>query len=95
MKNTQNDGGMRRECWADLLSRPARALWVEIWPLPLLYPVFPRRGPRGPCGLKCIIIFKWSILIRSRPARALWVEISDNTRTSYINTVAAREGLVG
>ena len=33
-------------------SRPARALWIEIYGVSLRLKAFPSRGPRGPCGLK-------------------------------------------
>ena len=37
-------------------SRPARALWIEIVLMPLIISIRPGRGPRGPCGLKYIIV---------------------------------------
>ena len=57
------------------MSRPARALWIEILP-PQPAPAYqPRRGPRGPCGLKFITRSVSGVDCASRPARALWIEI--------------------
>ena len=58
-----------------VMSRPARALWIEMVKALKALARLISRGPRGPCGLKFeseIITTPYS---RSRPARALWIEI--------------------
>ena len=58
------------------MSRPARALWIEIYTPPVLRQEAGSRGPRGPCGLKFSFPGYASHHISgSRPARALWIEI--------------------
>ena len=57
-------------------SRPARALWIEMYTQPVLRQEAGSRGPRGPCGLKFSFPGYASHHISgSRPARALWIEI--------------------
>ena len=43
---------MWRDCWIVLLSRPARALWIEIQAVCTYMGWKHSRGPRGPCGLE-------------------------------------------
>ena len=69
-----------------LVSRPARALWIEITGDVLMSHGANRRGPRGPCGLKSLLIDSVLVAYRSRPARALWIEIQDGTGLNNINT---------
>ena len=59
------------------MSRPARALWIEIPPRSLMCVHPPCRGPRGPCGLKSLRLSNQGHKASSRPARALWIEILD------------------
>ena len=69
-----------------LVSRPARALWIEITGDVLMSHGANRRGPRGPCGLKSLLIDSVLVAYRSRPTRALWIEIQDGTGLNNINT---------
>ena len=62
-------------------SRPARALWIEMDDEEDSEIVIDRRGPRGPCGLKCFGIILRKYATWSRPARALWIEILSVRRT--------------
>ena len=75
-------------------SRPARALWIEINQINAIIVSIHRRGPRGPCGLKCCLSSGRYLLATSRPARALWIEIWILPGNLLIPCVEAREGLV-
>ena len=61
---------------ADLESRPARALWIEIVISEMVLDGVECRGPRGPCGLKSEAAKAFWQAEQSRPARALWIEIA-------------------
>ena len=76
------------------MSRPARALWIEIM-FNFLYMAEPfGRGPRGPCGLKFALSALSFSSPWSRPARALWIEMLICFSASTAINVEAREGLV-
>ena len=76
------------------MSRPARALWIEMDQRIHLRVSSPRRGPRGPCGLKSTGTQEPAIQEGSRPARALWIEILQHYHNAKLRPVEAREGLV-
>ena len=57
------------------MSRPARALWIEIIIIRNNLNNCKGRGPRGPCGLKSVMAGYHRPDCQSRPARALWIEI--------------------
>ena len=78
----------------DSLSRPARALWIEIVLEDAKVYVGWGRGPRGPCGLKFRDIRNLTGIRGSRPARALWIEMSSSLFLAAQVRVEAREGLV-
>ncbi len=65
------------------VSRPARALWIEII-VDCNYLCYQnRRGPRGPCGLKFTVPAEYLVSVLSRPARALWIEIRINITSIF------------
>ena len=76
------------------MSRPARALWIEI----------DTGTIGGPCGLwsrparalwiEIDISSSIPLYVKSRPARALWIEIAKKISQGVTAEVEAREGLV-
>ena len=75
------------------MSRPVRALWIEICPIARLSIVLLSRPVRAlwiEMGLLVDII----IIRRSRPVRALWIEIRVVLSAYSKMRVEAREGLV-
>ena len=77
-----------------MVSRPARALWIEIKANIPIVAGDDCRGPRGPCGLKSRDYKARYLYKESRPARALWIEIAFFTWMRKEKLVEAREGLV-
>ena len=57
------------------MSRPARALWIEMSNIIANTSCATSRGPRGPCGLKSALGHNDRGNPPSRPARALWIEM--------------------
>ena len=66
---------MWRDCWIVLLSRPARALWIEIVTrMRMSYALLGSRPARA-LWIEICPGYRWSSWSPSRPARALWIEI--------------------
>ncbi len=78
-----------------VLSQPARAVWIEIYPSNDLYPSYDRHSLRGLCGLKYQFRLGRRLHMLSQPARAVWIEIDNvNPFISYCLSHSLR-GLCG
>ena len=81
------------QVWIILLSRLARALWIEIHPSGIWNGFITSRLARALwIEIYRLILFRLSL--RSRLARALWIEINVSPIMEKSEKVEARESLV-
>ena len=75
-------------------SRPARALWIEMFFL-IEFKDFEKSRPARALWIEITLLKAFETFVpTSRPARALWIEISFPRNDAKLLTVEAREGLV-